>query len=140
MHGSWLCKFRPICVENVLPLLKTILPFLLPASSSSTLQSSEQGRRINAAVVQTGKYVVQTGKVVGECRTHYLFTVLFLACQLRKLEFKFCRNSFWHFMLRLAKSFWAFSNSISVDNFMHAGLQNGSWLARRVLQWVCLIR
>lgn len=30
-----------------------------------TLQSSEQGRRINAAVVQTSKYVVQTGKVVG---------------------------------------------------------------------------
>ncbi|GFS16689.1 late secretory pathway protein AVL9 homolog [Elysia marginata] len=30
-----------------------------------TLNSSEQGRRINAAVVQTSKYVVQTGKVVG---------------------------------------------------------------------------
>ncbi|GFO48412.1 late secretory pathway protein avl9 homolog [Plakobranchus ocellatus] len=30
-----------------------------------TLQSSEQGRRINAAVMQTGKYVMQTGKVVG---------------------------------------------------------------------------
>ncbi|RUS73088.1 hypothetical protein EGW08_019149 [Elysia chlorotica] len=32
---------------------------------NQALQSSEQGRRINAAVVQTGKYVVQTGKVVG---------------------------------------------------------------------------
>ncbi|CAG5133981.1 unnamed protein product [Candidula unifasciata] len=30
-----------------------------------TLQNSERGRKINAAVVQTGKYVVQTGKVVG---------------------------------------------------------------------------
>ncbi|CAL1530920.1 unnamed protein product [Lymnaea stagnalis] len=30
-----------------------------------TLQSTERGRKINAAVVSTGKYVVQTGKAVG---------------------------------------------------------------------------
>ncbi|KAH9505165.1 late secretory pathway protein avl9 [Bulinus truncatus] len=30
-----------------------------------TLQSTERGRKLNAAVVQTGKYVVQTGKVFG---------------------------------------------------------------------------
>ncbi|XP_005106698.1 late secretory pathway protein AVL9 homolog [Aplysia californica] len=34
-----------------------------------TLQNSERGRKINAAVVQTGKYVVQTGKVVGGALT-----------------------------------------------------------------------
>ncbi|KAL8563972.1 hypothetical protein ACOMHN_025303 [Nucella lapillus] len=30
-----------------------------------SMQSTERGRKINAAVVQTGKYVMQTGKVVG---------------------------------------------------------------------------
>uniref|UniRef100_A0A2C9M2W2 UDENN domain-containing protein n=1 Tax=Biomphalaria glabrata TaxID=6526 RepID=A0A2C9M2W2_BIOGL len=30
-----------------------------------TLQSTERGRKLNAAVVQTGKYVVQTGKAFG---------------------------------------------------------------------------
>ncbi|PVD30479.1 hypothetical protein C0Q70_09745 [Pomacea canaliculata] len=30
-----------------------------------TMQSSEKGRKLNAAVVQTGKYVMQTGKAVG---------------------------------------------------------------------------
>ena len=29
------------------------------------MQSTERGKKINAAVSQTGKYVVQTGKVVG---------------------------------------------------------------------------
>jgi hypothetical protein len=31
----------------------------------SSMQSTERGKKINAAVSQTGKYVVQTGKVVG---------------------------------------------------------------------------
>ena len=30
------------------------------------MQSTEQGKKINAAVVKTGKYVAQTGKVVGK--------------------------------------------------------------------------
>ncbi|XP_059165254.1 late secretory pathway protein AVL9 homolog [Physella acuta] len=34
-----------------------------------TLQNTERGRKINAAVVQTGKYVVQTGKAVGGALT-----------------------------------------------------------------------
>lgn len=42
------------------------------------MQNTERGRKINAAVVQTGKYVMQTGKAVGktfECSVlfiHYL--------------------------------------------------------------------
>mgnify|MGYP006890259157 CR=1 FL=1 len=30
------------------------------------MQNTEGGKKINAAVSQTGKYVVQTGKAVGE--------------------------------------------------------------------------
>ena len=30
------------------------------------MQNTEGGKRINAAVSQTGKYVMQTGKVVGK--------------------------------------------------------------------------
>ena len=33
---------------------------------SSTMQSTDRGKKINAAVSQTGKYVVQTGKAVGK--------------------------------------------------------------------------
>lgn len=36
----------------------------------STMQSSERGRRINTAVVNTGKAVVQTGKAVGKVREY----------------------------------------------------------------------
>ena len=32
------------------------------------MQNTERGKKLNAAVVQTGKYVVQTGKAVGEVR------------------------------------------------------------------------
>jgi hypothetical protein len=38
------------------------------------MQSTERGRKLNAAVVQTGKYVVQTGKAVGQ----FVFSLLFL--------------------------------------------------------------
>ncbi|OWF40478.1 late secretory pathway protein AVL9 homolog [Mizuhopecten yessoensis] len=36
---------------------------------SHTMQSTERGKKINAAVSQTGKYVMQTGKVVGGALT-----------------------------------------------------------------------
>lgn len=36
------------------------------------MQSSERGRRINTAVVNTGKAVVQTGKAVGKVRVHFV--------------------------------------------------------------------
>ncbi|XP_060083505.1 late secretory pathway protein AVL9 homolog [Ylistrum balloti] len=36
---------------------------------SHTMQSTERGKKINAAVSQTGKYVLQTGKVVGGALT-----------------------------------------------------------------------
>lgn len=48
------------CEQNF--RLKPLATFLL----SSTLQNTERGRKINAAVVQTGKYVVQTGRAVGK--------------------------------------------------------------------------
>lgn len=35
-----------------------------------SMQSTERGKKINAAVTQTGKYVVQTGKVVGGAINH----------------------------------------------------------------------
>ncbi|KAL3831475.1 hypothetical protein ACJMK2_023218 [Sinanodonta woodiana] len=35
-----------------------------------TMQSTERGKKLNAAVNQTGKYVVQTGKAVGGALTH----------------------------------------------------------------------
>lgn len=38
------------------------------------MQSSERGRRINTAVVNTGKAVVQTGKAVGKVRVHFVST------------------------------------------------------------------
>ncbi|XP_069110409.1 late secretory pathway protein AVL9 homolog [Argopecten irradians] len=37
---------------------------------SHTMQNTERGKKINAAVSQTGKYVMQTGKVVGGAITH----------------------------------------------------------------------
>lgn len=37
------------------------------------MQSSERGRRINTAVVNTGKAVVQTGKAVGKVREYFIF-------------------------------------------------------------------
>lgn len=44
------------------------------------MQSSERGRRINTAVVNTGKAVVQTGKAVGKVRVHFvlIYTLNFL--------------------------------------------------------------
>ncbi|XP_041367751.1 late secretory pathway protein AVL9 homolog [Gigantopelta aegis] len=35
-----------------------------------TMQNTERGKKLNAAVVQTGKYVVQTGKAVGGALNH----------------------------------------------------------------------
>lgn len=46
------------------------------------MQSSERGRRINTAVVNTGKAVVQTGKAVGKVRVHF---VLIYTLNLQKL-------------------------------------------------------
>ena len=36
------------------------------------MQSSERGRRINTAVVNTGKAVVQTGKAVGKVGVYFI--------------------------------------------------------------------
>lgn len=38
------------------------------------MQSTERGRKFNAAVAQTGKYVLQTGKAVGK-KNIFVFTV-----------------------------------------------------------------
>ena len=44
----------------------------------SSMQSTERGRKLNAAVMQTGKYVVQTGKAVGEYRISVPFYLRFI--------------------------------------------------------------
>ena len=37
----------------------------------SNLQSTERGKKVNAAISQTGKVVMQTGKVVGKLIFHF---------------------------------------------------------------------
>lgn len=44
------------------------------------MQSTERGRRLNTAVVSTGKAVVQTGKAVGKVREHFYSFNTLLKC------------------------------------------------------------
>ena len=64
MNGS--LQFRPC---RLIAMAVCIDAQMVVFLSDSSMQSTERGRKLNAAVVQTGKYVVQTGKAVGEFRT-----------------------------------------------------------------------
>ena len=67
------------------------------------MQSTERGKKINAAVSQTGKYVVQTGRAVGKFLGPVVQSVVSLTNSLRVISLTVLANSIYNILIFFAE-------------------------------------